>query len=61
MKTQNPAAYQSAAHFRVPSDFMARVHLAARRRGLTAASFMRAAIIDALGREGLTEPERDAA
>jgi len=62
MATQNnPAAYNAAVHFRAPSDFMGRVHLAARSRGLTAASYMRAAIIAALSRDGAIEPEQDAA
>lgn len=62
MTTQNPAAYQDHAHFRVNADFMPMVHLAARRRGLTAASFMRMAILDACHRFGVTEmPDQDAA
>ena len=53
MSNQNPAAYEDHAHFRVPSDFMSTVHLVARRKGLTAASFMRMAILDALQRSGV--------
>jgi len=53
MSNQNPAAYEDHAHFRVPSDFMSMVHLVARRRGLTAASFMRMAILDAVHRAGI--------
>jgi len=52
MNNQNPAAYENHAHFRVPSDFMSMVHLVARRKGLTAASFMRMAILDAIHRSG---------
>ena len=48
MSNQNPAAYEGHAHFRVPADFMSQVHLVARRRGLTAAGFMRMAILDAI-------------
>jgi hypothetical protein len=54
MSKQNPAAYEDHAHFRVPSDFMSMVHLVARRKGLTAASFMRMAILDALQRSGVS-------
>jgi len=62
MATQNnPAAYNAAVHFRAPDTFMPAVHLAARRQGLTAASFMRQAILKALYREGVIQPEQDAA
>lgn len=50
MSKQNPTGYEGHAHFRVPSDFMPLVHLVARHKGLTAASFMRMAILDALDR-----------
>ncbi len=63
MSNQNPAAYEDHAHFRVPSDFMSMVHLVARRKGLTAASFMRMAILDAIHRTGVSGEisEQDAA
>ena len=62
MSTENPAAYVDHAHFRVPSDFMPTVHLVARRKGTTAASFMRMAVVEALQRAGVsTPPEQDAA
>ena len=54
MNNKNPATYEDHAHFRIPADFMPRVHLVARRRGLTAASFMRMAILDALQRSGVS-------
>ena len=44
------AAYNDNVHFRVPSDFMADVHLVARSKGITASNFMRMAIIDAMNR-----------
>ena len=43
--------YESHAHFRVPSDFMDRVFNAAERKGITAANFMRMAILEAIARE----------
>ena len=42
--------YESAAHFRVPSDFMDKVHAAAESRGLSAAGFMRMAIMREMNR-----------
>ena len=50
MSNQNTATYDDNVHFRAPSDFMADVHLVARRKGLTASNFMRMAIIDAVNR-----------
>ena len=44
------AAYNDNVHFRVPSDFMADVHLVARSKGITASNFMRMAILDAVNR-----------
>lgn len=63
MTTQNPAAYDDHAHFRIPSGFMPMVHLVARRKGLTAAGFMRMAILDAVQRSGVSYDalEQDAA
>jgi len=55
MSNPNPAAYLDHAHFRVPADFMANVHLVARRKGLTAASFMRMTILDAIHRAGVSD------
>jgi len=52
MTHENPAAYVDQAHFRVPSDFMPRVHLIARTNGLTAAAFMRMAILNEMRRFG---------
>jgi hypothetical protein len=49
----SPAAYIDNAHFRVPADFMPMVHLTASSQGLTAASFMRMAIIQAMQRSGV--------
>ena len=54
MNNNNPAAFEGHAHFRIPADFMPRVHLVARRKGLTAASFMRMAILDALQLSGVS-------
>ncbi len=57
------SGFNSDLHFRVPADFMARVHRVARSRGITASNFMRSAIVDALqwstGRDAT--PDRDAA
>ena len=44
--------FAADVHFRAPGDFMPRVHMAARTRGMTASNFMRAAICDALRRVG---------
>ena len=49
------AGYDGQVHFRAPSDFMARVHLAARTQGMTAASFMRWAITCQLERAGVAK------
>jgi hypothetical protein len=54
MNNKNPAAYEDHAHFRIPADFMPRILLVARRKGLTAAGFMRMAILDALQRSGVS-------
>jgi predicted DNA binding CopG/RHH family protein len=43
---------EGQVHFRVPSDLLPRVHAHARSRGLTAASWMRMVIIEALERGG---------
>jgi uncharacterized protein (DUF1778 family) len=50
-------------HLRVPADFPSMVHMVARARGMTAASFMRSAIVDAMQRSGVqyATPDRDAA
>jgi len=37
-------------HFRIPSDLLPRLHMVARARGLCAASFARAAIMEAVDR-----------
>lgn len=42
------AGFNSGFHLRVPGDFAARVHGAARRRGMTASSFVRWAVIRAM-------------
>ena len=55
------SGFNANVHFRVPSDFMARVHRVARSRGMTASNFMRSAIIDALHRSMGQDatPDRD--
>ena len=42
--------FNANATLRVPADFLPRVHVVARARGMTAASFMRAAIVEAVKR-----------
>ena len=59
MSNQNPPTYDDHAHFRIPAGFMPQVHLVARRKGLTAASFMRMAILDALQRSGVSPVGQD--
>ena len=57
------ANFTDDVHFRATADFLPRIHLAARTRGMTAASFMRSAIIDAMQREmkqTVTRAETDA-
>ena len=52
------AGFDGQVHFRAPSDFMAYVHLAARKQGMTAASFMRWAITREVERAGCRKPLR---
>lgn len=47
-KTKN--GYTAALHFRATPDLLPRLHAVARSRGLTAASFARAAIMEAVAR-----------
>jgi predicted transcriptional regulator len=42
--------YDAALHIRTPSDLLPRLHAVARSRGLTAASFARAAVMEAVAR-----------
>lgn len=49
-ENNNIARFDADVHFRATPEFLARVHAAARRRGMTASNFMRAAISDALDR-----------
>ena len=44
------SGFGADVHFRAPADFLPQVHLAARTHGMTAASFMRNAIIEAMQR-----------
>lgn len=61
---ENSSPYFSTdVHFRATADFLPQVRLAARTRGITAASFMRNAIIDAMQRQvkqTATPAEKDA-
>lgn len=46
---EQPAnGYSAALHFRTPSDLLPRLHAVARSRGLTAASFARMAVMEAV-------------
>jgi len=45
------SGFSDDVHFRAPADFLPQVHLAARTHGMTAASFMRNAIIEAMRRQ----------
>lgn len=46
---EQPAhGYSAALHFRTPSDLLPRLHAVARARGLTAASFARMAVMEAV-------------
>ena len=48
---QKPNAnFTADAHFRCSPEFLPQVHRVARERGMTAASFMRAAVIQELDR-----------
>jgi predicted transcriptional regulator len=61
---RNPETGLAAdVHFRVPGDFVSRVHMIARAKGMTASNFMRSAIVDAMQRSGVQDatPDRDAA
>lgn len=49
----NPG-YDAQVHFRAPSDFMPLVHLAARKQGLTASSFIRMVLNRELERLGVS-------
>jgi len=44
------SGFSDNVHFRAPADFLPQVHLVARTHGMTAASFMRNAIIEAMQR-----------
>lgn len=48
------AGYDAQVHFRAPSDFMPLVHLAARKQGLTASSFIRMVLNRELERLGVS-------
>lgn len=50
--------FNSGYHLRVPSDFVPRVHGAARRRGMTASSFVRWAIIRAMAETPAQESQQ---
>lgn len=48
---EKPAiGFDSHVHFRAPSDLMPAVHAVARHRGMTAASWLRSVILEALDR-----------
>ena len=57
------AGFNGDVHLRVPADFISHVHMVARAKGMTASSFMRNAIIEAMQRSGVqyATPDRDAA
>lgn len=46
--------YDAQVHFRAPSDFMPLVHLAARKQGMTASSFIRYTVGRELERLGIS-------
>jgi hypothetical protein len=48
MAEKRISGYNSGLHLRVADGFTARVHAAARRRGMTMSSFIRFAIINAM-------------
>ena len=48
------AGYDAQVHFRAPSDFMPLVHLAARKQGMTASSFIRFTVHRELERLGVS-------
>lgn len=49
--------FDAHLHCRIPADLLPRLHAVARSHGLTAASFTRMAVLDALSRAEYRQPE----
>lgn len=54
MSAPEKTGFDAQVHFRVPSDFMPLVHLAARRQGMTTSSFVRSTLHKELERLGVS-------